>query len=58
MSFTKPTFPDIDPEKFLRKPLMERMRILVLNRAENRFESSQMVHTMYIAKLVFFYALG
>jgi hypothetical protein len=38
MSFTKPTFPDVDPEKFLRKP--------------------PMVHTMYIAKLAFFYTLG
>ena len=37
MSFTKPTFPDVDPEKLLRKPLMERMRILALNWAENGF---------------------
>jgi uncharacterized membrane protein YkgB len=58
MSFTKPDFPDVDPDEFLAKPLMERMRILSLNWAENGFGSPKMVHTVYIAKLVFFYALG
>jgi transmembrane protein DUF3556 len=37
MSFAKPTFSDVDPEKFLRKPLTERMRILALNWVENGF---------------------
>lgn len=37
MSLTKPTFPMLIPEKFLRKPRMERMRILALNWPENRF---------------------
>ena len=58
MGFTKPDFPDVDPDTFLQKPLMERMRILALNWAENGFGSPRMVHTIYIAKLVFFYALG
>jgi hypothetical protein len=58
MGFTKPDFPDVDPDTFLQKPLMERMRILGLNWAENGFGSPRMVHTVYIAKLVFFYALG
>ena len=58
MGFTKPDFPDVDPDEFLAKPLMERMRILALNWAENGFGSPKMVHTVYIAKLVFFYALG
>jgi hypothetical protein len=26
MGFTKPDFPDVDPDEFLAKPLMERMR--------------------------------
>jgi len=58
MGFTKPDFPDVDPDEFLAKPLMERMRILALNWAENGFGSPKMVHTVYIAKLVLFYALG
>ena len=58
MGFTKPDFPDVDPDAFLAKPLMERMRILALNWAENGFGSPHMIHVIYIAKLVFFYALG
>ena len=58
MGFTKPDFPDVDPDEFLAKPLMERMRILALNWVENGFGSPKMVHTVYIVKLVFFYALG
>ncbi|HUO39018.1 MAG TPA: DUF3556 domain-containing protein [Mycobacterium sp.] len=58
MSFTKPELPPVDPDTFLRKPLMERMRILATEWAENGFGSPKMVHAIYIAKLVFFYALG
>ncbi|HUH72055.1 MAG TPA: DUF3556 domain-containing protein, partial [Mycobacterium sp.] len=48
MSFTKPDFPDVDPDTFLRKPLMERMRILATNWAENGFGSPRMIHAIYI----------
>ena len=59
MGFTKPDLPDVDPDTFLQKPLMERMRILATDWVDNGFGSPQMVHTIYIAKLVvFFYALG
>src|ERR1700741_4706331 len=58
MGFTKPDFPDVDPAEFLAKPLMERMRILALNWAENGFGSPRMIHVIYIAKLVLFYPLG
>jgi Transmembrane protein of unknown function (DUF3556) len=58
MGFTKPDLPQLDPDTFLRKPLMERMRILAVNWGEHGFGSAWMVHTIYIAKLVFFYALG
>lgn len=58
MGFTKPDFPAVDPQEFLRKPTMERMRILATNWVEHGFGSPYMVHTIYIAKLVFFYALG
>ena len=58
MGFTKPDFPDVDPDEFLAKPLMERMRILALNWAENGFGPPRMIHAIYIAKLLLFYALG
>jgi len=58
MGFVKPDLPDVDPEEFLRKPLMERMRILACYWVEHGFGAPRMVHTMYIAKLVFFYTLG
>jgi uncharacterized membrane protein YkgB len=58
MGFFKPRFPDVDPDEFLRKPLMERGRILTESWVEYGFPSPRMVHAVYILKLVFFYALG
>ena len=58
MGFTKPDLPDVDPDTFMHKPLMERMRILATDWVDNGFGSPKMVHTIYIAKLVFLYALG
>jgi uncharacterized membrane protein YkgB len=58
MGFFKPRFPDVDPDEFLRKPLMERGRILTQSWVEYGFPSPRMVHAIYILKLIFFYALG
>src|ERR1700757_2948163 len=58
MGFTKPDFPNVDPDTFMQKPLMERMRILATDWVNHGFGSPRMVHTIYIAKLVFVYALG
>ena len=58
MGFIKPDFPDVDPDTFMRKPLMERMQILATDWVDNGFGSPRMVHTIYIVKLVLFYALG
>ncbi|BBY22315.1 DUF3556 domain-containing protein [Mycobacterium stomatepiae] len=58
MGFTKPHLPDVEPDDFLQKPLMERMRILATEWAENGFGAPRMVHTIYIVKLVFFFAFG
>jgi uncharacterized membrane protein YkgB len=58
MGFFKPRFPDVDPDEFLRKPLMERGRILTENWVEYGFPSPRMIHAIYILKLVFFYAVG
>jgi hypothetical protein len=58
MGFFQPHFPDVDPDTFLRKPLMERGRILTESWAEHGFPSPKKVHAVYILKLIFFYALG
>lgn len=58
MGFTRPALPALDPDAFLRKPLMERMRILAADWAENGFGAPRMVHLIYVAKLVVFFAIG
>jgi len=58
MGFTKPDLPDVDPDEFLQKPLMERIRILNLDWVEQGFGAPRMVHCIYIVKLVVFYAIG
>lgn len=58
MGFTKPDLPQVEPQAFLRLPLMERMRILALHWAEHGFGSPRMVHTVYIVKLLVLYVLG
>ncbi len=58
MGFTKPDLPAVDPETFLQTPLLERMRILAVDWAENGFGSPRMVHLIYIVKLAVFFAIG
>src|ERR1700743_703978 len=58
MGFTKADFPPVDPETFLQQPLMERMKVLALHWVEHGFGSPRMIHTIYVVKLLFFYALG
>lgn len=58
MGFTKPHLPAVEPDEFLKKPLMERLRILTLDWAENGFGSPKMVHTIYILKVFVFFAIG
>jgi hypothetical protein len=58
MGFTTPNLPAVEPESFLRLPLMQRIRILALKWVDYGFGAPRMVHVSYIAKLVFFYALG
>ncbi len=58
MGFIKPYLPEVDPDTFVSKPLMERMRILAIDWADNGFGSPKMVHTIYIVKLVVFFAIG
>ncbi len=58
MGFIKPYLPEVDPDTFVSKPLMERMRILAIDWADNGFGSPKMVHTIYLVKLVLFFAIG
>lgn len=58
MGFIKPDFPDVDPDTFLARPLMERVRILGLDWAENGFGSPKLVHCIYLVKVFVFYAIG
>jgi hypothetical protein len=58
MGFTKPDLPAVDPDTFMQQPLMDRMKVLALHWADNGFGTPRMVHTIYIAKLLFFYILG
>ena len=43
MGFFNPRFPDVDPDEFLRKPLMERVRILTQSWVKYGFPSPRMV---------------
>ena len=58
MGFTTPNLPRVEPEAFLAKPFLERVKILALNWVDNGYGVPRMVHAIYIVKLVFFYALG
>jgi hypothetical protein len=58
MGFIRPYLPEVDPDTFVSKPLMERMRILAIDWADNGFGSPKMVHTIYIVKLVVFFMIG
>ncbi|MGV0794984.1 DUF3556 domain-containing protein [Mycolicibacterium sp. XJ1819] len=59
MGFMTPDLtPNVVPEEFLRRPLMQRMRALAMDWAENGFGTARIVHVTYIAKLIFFFALG
>jgi uncharacterized membrane protein YkgB len=58
MGFTTPTLPAVEPETFLRQPLMERIRIMTLKWVDHGYGVPRMIHVLYIVKLVFFYVLG
>lgn len=57
MGFTTPVLPAVDPEEFLRQPLMERIKIIALKWVDYGYGVPRMIHVLYIAKLVVFYAL-
>jgi hypothetical protein len=58
MGFTTGKFPPVDVETFLHEPFLDRMRALALHWVEYGFGTPRMVHTIYLAKVVFLYAIG
>jgi hypothetical protein len=58
MGFTTPNLPKVDPEEFLTRPLMERIRVMALKWVDYGYGVPRMIHVLYIAKLVAFYAIG
>ncbi|MDT5091793.1 MAG: hypothetical protein QOH60_1156 [Mycobacterium sp.] len=58
MGFTTPNLPKVDPEEFLTRPLMERIRVMALKWVDYGYGVPRMIHVLYIAKLVVFYAIG
>src|SRR6478735_8363236 len=57
MGFKEADFPPVDPETFLDKPLMERMRALALHWVEYGFGTPKMIHTIYMVKVLILYVL-
>ncbi|NMN98289.1 DUF3556 domain-containing protein [Antrihabitans stalactiti] len=57
MGFTQPEFPAVDPDEFVKMPLMQRMRINATDWAENGFGSPYMLHVIYIVKIVVLYSI-
>lgn len=55
MGFKTGDFPPVDPETFLDKPLMERVRTLALHWVEYGFGTPRMIHTTYVVKLLVLY---
>jgi transmembrane protein DUF3556 len=58
MGFTTPNLPAVDFETFLEQPLMERIKTLALKWVDHGYGVPRLVHLIYIAKLVLFYAVG
>ncbi|CAM3838963.1 DUF3556 domain-containing protein [Tsukamurella ocularis] len=58
MGFKDPVFPAVEPEEFLQRPLMERIRVLSTQWAEFGFGTPYMIHVIYVLKLFVFYGLG
>ncbi|CAN5614598.1 DUF3556 domain-containing protein [soil metagenome] len=58
MGFTTPNLPAVDPASFLQRPLMDRIKVLVLKWVDHGYGVPRMVHLIYLVKLVVFYAIG
>jgi hypothetical protein len=57
MGFKNADFPPVDPDTFLDKPLMERMKALSLHWVEYGFGTPKMIHTIYLVKMILLWFL-
>jgi hypothetical protein len=58
MGFTTFNLPAVDPEPFLRLPLMERIHTLALKWVDSGYGVARMVHVIYLVKLAVLYVFG
>src|SRR5262245_61436963 len=58
MGLTTGVFPPVDPATVPQTPYRERTKVLARHWVENGFGAPKITALIYIAKLVFFYALG
>jgi hypothetical protein len=58
MGFLNPTSPPVDPQEFLQRPFLDRMRYLATFWADHGFGSPRVFHLIYVLKLAIFYAFG
>jgi hypothetical protein len=58
MGLTTANFPPVDPATFMQTPYRERTKTLARHWVEYGFGAPRITAVVYIAKLVFFYALG
>ncbi|MGV9670888.1 MULTISPECIES: DUF3556 domain-containing protein [unclassified Gordonia (in: high G+C Gram-positive bacteria)] len=58
MGFTQPDFPPVDPDTFLDRPFLDRLRVLGAHWAEYGFGTPKMVHTIYLLKVAILYVVA
>lgn len=58
MGFTTPDFPPVEPETFLDRPFLDRLRVLGAHWAEYGFGTPKMVHTIYLLKVGVLYIVA
>lgn len=58
MGFTQPYLPSVDPDEFLSRPLLERLRFTTQDWVDHGFGTQTVVYFVYLAKLVLLYACG
>jgi hypothetical protein len=58
VGFTTFTLAPVDPESFLKLPLMQRIQTLALHWVDFGFGVPRMVHAIYLVKLAVFYVLA
>ncbi|MEP9414005.1 DUF3556 domain-containing protein [Gordonia sp. VNQ95] len=58
MGFTQPDFPPVDPDTFLDRPFLDRLRVLGAHWAEYGFGTPKMVHMIYLMKVAILYVVA